>query len=111
VTVKSWNSRSKSVVAHSQGSGAETVLVRPNLTAAQAQNLAAMQLAALGRHALVMSALMPGELRCQPGMTLALNGTGAGLDQNYTVMAVTRRLVARHGFVQEITAYAAVEDA
>jgi len=106
VTVKSWNTRNKAVVSQSQGNGAGTTLVRPNLTAAQARALAAAQLTVLGQHEVVMSATMPGDVVLRPGMTLVMAGTGSALDQSYTVAAVTRRLSARHGFEQNVTAYA-----
>ena len=106
VTVKSWNSRNKAVVSQSQGTGAGTTLVRPNLTAAQATAAAAAQLAALGQHQVVMSATMPGDVTLRPGMTLALAGTGSALDQSYAVAGVTRRLIAARGFEQQVTAYA-----
>ena len=106
VTVKSWNSRNKAVVSQSQGTGAGTTLVRPNLTAAQATAAAAAQLAALGQHQVVMSATMPGDVTLRPGMTLALAGTGSALDQSYAVEGVTRRLIAARGFEQQVTAYA-----
>lgn len=106
VTVKSWNTRNKTVVSQSQGNGAGTMLVRPNLTAAEAGNLAAVQLTALGQHEVVMSATMPGDTILRPGMTLVMAGTDSVLDQSYAVMAVTRRLSARHGFEQNVTAYA-----
>lgn len=106
VTVKSWSTRNKAVVSQSQGNGVGTTLVRPNLTAAQARSLAAMQLAALGQHEVAMSATMPGDTMLRPGMTLVMAGTDAALDRSYEVMAVTRHLSARHGFEQHVTAYA-----
>ena len=106
VTVKSWNTRNKAVVSQSQGNGAGTTLVRPNLTAAKAQALAAAQLTLLGQHEVVMSATMPGDVVLRPGMTLVMAGTDSMLDQSYTVAAVKRRLSARLGFEQNVTAYA-----
>lgn len=106
VTVKSWNTRNKAVVSQSQGNGVGTMLVRPNLTGAQARSLAATQLAALGQHEVVMSATMPGDTILRPGMMLAMAGTNSALDRSYAVMAVTRHLNACHGFEQNMTAYA-----
>lgn len=106
VTVKSWNTRNKAVVSQSHGNGVGTTLVRPNLSAVQARSLATAQLTALGQHEVVMNATMPGDTMLRPGMTLALAGTDSALDQSYAVLTVTRRLSARHGFEQNVTAYA-----
>ncbi|MBB5373641.1 phage late control D family protein [Acidocella aromatica] len=106
VTVKSWNTRNKAVVSQSRGNGVGTTLVRPNLTAAQARSLATSQLTALGQHGVMMNATMPGDTMLRPGMTLVMAGTDSALDQSYAVLTVTRRLSARRGFEQNVTAYA-----
>jgi len=106
VTVKSWNSRSKNVVAETYGAGPTTTIVRPNLTQTQAKNLAQSHAQILGQHQLIMQARMPGDTMLNPGMQLALEGTGMGLDQIYVVDAVRRRLDGKAGFVQDIRAHA-----
>lgn len=107
--VKSWNCRSKSVVAAAQGSGLSTTLVRPNLTQAQAQSLAQGHLQMLGRHQLILQGEMPADVMLMPGMILVLAGTGSALDQSYVVDAVTRRLGGDAGFAQSVRAHAAQE--
>lgn len=106
VTVRSWNTRNKAVVSNSQGNGLRTTLVRPNLTALQAQNFAAAQLTVFCQHEVVMNATMPGDVALNPGMTLVMAGTESTLDRNYAVMAVTKRLSAHQGFEQAVMAYA-----
>jgi hypothetical protein len=106
ITVKSWNSRSKNVVAETYGAGLTTTIVRPNLTQTQAQSLAQAHAQILGQHQLIMQARMPGDTALSPGMQLALVGTGMGLDQIYVVDAVRRRLDGKVGFVQDIKAHA-----
>jgi hypothetical protein len=107
VTVKSWSTRNKAVVAQAQGSGTGTVLIRPNLTAAQASQIAASRLAALSCHALVLEAEMPGDLMLMPGMQLQVAGTGSALDQPYTLLSVVRTLRGDEGFLQSVRAYGA----
>lgn len=107
VTVTSWNSRRKAAVSEAQGSGAGTVVVRPNLTASQAAQAASAHLAALTRHALVLEGEMPGDTTLMPGMQLQIAQTGSSLDQSYTVASVLRRLHGHDGFVQSVRAYGA----
>lgn len=104
VTVKSWNSRSKAAVSQSQGDGTGTVVIRPNLTAAQATSLATNHLAALASHEVMLEGEMPGDLTLMPGMQLQMAGTNSMFDQNYTVLSVTRRLRDHVGFVQAVRA-------
>lgn len=106
-TVKSWNCRNKSVVSETQGTGLMTTLIRPNLMQEQAQALAQGHLQILGQHQLIMQARMPADAVLAPGMPLFLAGVGGGLDQAYTVDAVTRRLDGKMGFVQDVRAHAA----
>jgi phage protein D len=107
VTVKSWNSRNKNVVAETYGTGLTTTIVRPNFTQTQAQNLAQNHAQILSQHQLIMQARMPGDTVLNPGMELVLGGTGMGLDQTYVVDTVRRRLDGKAGFVQDIRAHAA----
>ena len=105
--VKSWNCRNKTMIMQSNGTGLMTTLVRPNLTQEQAQALATSHLVTLGQHALVLLGTMPGDLVMMPGMQIQFGGTNSALDQNYTIIEVSRTLDSNHGFLQRIRAYTA----
>ncbi len=108
VTAKSWNCRTKSVVAGTQGAGLTTTIIRPNLVQAQAERLAQGHLRMLGQHRMVLQGMMPGDVTLLPGMQIELAGTNSGLDQGYVVDAVTRRLDGKGGFFQDLMAHAVV---
>lgn len=105
--VKSWSSRSKKAISQSVGTGLMTTLVRPNLSEVQAQALATSHLATLSQHTVALLGIMPGNLVLMPGMQIEFGGTNSSLDQNYTVMEVSRTIDAQHGFLQRIRAYMA----
>ncbi len=105
-TVKSWNSRSKTVISQTAGNSSGTILIRPNLTAVQASAIAANHLAALSQHGKVLTITMPGEVNLAPAAQIIIGGAGVGLDQVYTVDAIRRSLDAEHGFTQTFRAYA-----
>lgn len=104
-TVKSWNSRNKTAVSQSVGSGAMTTLIRPNINAAQAQTVAGAHLATLGMQAVILAGTMPADVTLTPGATLVLSGTNSVFDQSYTVEAVARTLRGRSGFAQFVRAF------
>jgi len=106
--VKSWNTRQKAVVSESAGSGAATTIIRPNLTAAQAQSVAANHLSTLRQHGTLMVGTMPADVTLMPGMELVLTGTNSALDQTYRVSAVSRLLQAKTGFTQTVLAFGVV---
>jgi hypothetical protein len=103
-TVQSWSSRNKNVVSGTQGSGAGTTMIRPNLTAAQAQAIATNHLATLGQHSTILMGTMPADLSLMPGTQLALSGTYSIFDQTYVVQSISRTLHGRSGFIQTIRA-------
>ena len=107
--VKSWNSRNKTVVTGVAGiAGAtSTTLVRPNLTAAQADALAGAHLATLASHGTILTATMPGDLMLMPNSEIALGGTSSVFDQSYIVDAISRSIDKQRGFVQVVRAHAA----
>ncbi len=105
-TVKSWNTRSKTSVSQTTGVANPTVIVRPNLSAAQASAAADNHLAMLTRHKTILHATMPGDVVLAPDMPIALSGTGSPLDQIYLVDRITRTVGARSGFVQVVRAHA-----
>ncbi len=106
--VKSWNSRNKAVVSGTAGTGAgaSTTLVRPNLTAAQAQTFADSHLSTLASHGVILTATMPGELTLMPNSQIALVGTNSAFDQNYRIDGVRRSVDSRGGFTQTVRAHA-----
>jgi phage protein D len=104
--VKSWNSRQKAVVSGTQGSGATTTLIRPNLTSALAQAMAENHLSAISQHGVVLYGTMPADVSTMPGMTIVLAGTNSDFDRSYTISAVARSLQARAGLTQKIYASA-----
>lgn len=107
VTVHSWNTRSKSAVSASVGSGAlKTVLVRPNLSADLVGKIARQAQAAQAAHEILISAEMPGETILAPGMTINLSGTSSSYDRAYNIVELIRRIDLRSGFSQNFKAQA-----
>ena len=112
VVVKSWNSRQQNAfvqVARRSGYGTGSsrttqryVYVRPNLLAAQAQQLAQRILSDLSRHERVVQLTMPGELMLGPRSMVAIEGTGTDFDQVYQVAEIERELSVERGFVQQV---------
>jgi len=106
--VLSWNARNKTVYRSSTGSGASTSLIRPNLSLAGAQRLAASHAQTVSGQALMLSGVMPGETNLTAGSVLQLSGTNSIFDCAFVVVALARRLTAGRGFWQFIRGYAAV---
>ncbi len=114
VTVQSWDSRQASSVSQTAstqravGTSGNTPLkytyLVPNLTAADAQNLAQRRLAELTLHERVIDAEMPGELSLAPRQQIALQGTNSSFDQTYWIDTLTRRLSFQGGFTQTLRA-------
>jgi hypothetical protein len=107
VTVKSWNTRRKIVVSEIQGTGISTTIIRPNLSAEQARQLAANHLATLRQHNTMLIGMMPGDLTMAPGTQLSLVGTRSLADRTYTVVHLCRTLNTGSGFLQKVRAFAA----
>ncbi|GAB0116893.1 hypothetical protein [Acidisoma sp. 7E03] len=119
VTVQSWNSRTarmitqtvrastqgrlrRSAAAQAGGNAATYVLIRPNLSAADAMALATTTLADLSRHERVVTATMPGELTLAPRSLVTLTGTDSDFDQTYVVDEILRRISLQDGFIQTV---------
>jgi phage protein D len=120
VQVKSWNSRqarsfiktaravggkssSASSSANGKASTAQTyVIVRPNLTEDQAQQLATRTAIAQTLHERILSVDMPGELTLTPRNMVALQGTGTSFDQSYFVASIDRHIAFDSGFTQSL---------
>ena len=104
VQVRSWGSRAGTAVEASAGSGARLHgLVRPNLSADEAQRLADRTLADLRRHEWAAHVTMPGELLLTARSRVSLQGAGAGWDRVLAVSDIARHLDARRGFSQRVT--------
>jgi hypothetical protein len=81
-------------------------LVQPNLSNAQALDLASSHLSALGQHVTILDLKLPGELNLAPGGLIYLTGTNSALDQNYVIDEIIRELDVSNGFVETIRGYA-----
>ncbi len=116
VTVKSWDSRSKAAfvrtVRATSASGSTNVgknqqsyvFVVPGLTPAEALAYAQQRLAEITRHERIVTITMPGETTLTPRSRIALAGSGTGFDQLYYPDHILRRIDAKRGFVQTVTA-------
>jgi phage protein D len=107
-TVKSWNTRNKTVVTQTSGSatGGSATLIRPNLTSSQAGSLAANHLSVLTQHATILRAEIAGELALTPASPILLRHTNTAFDQTYLIDSITRSIDARNGFLETIRAHA-----
>ena len=108
VTVRSWGTRTgKAVEAQADASGDGTVwaqaIVRPNLSAEEAERLAKRTVADLRRHAWTAQVSMPGELALTARSRVTLAGAGAGWDRGFDVTGVDRHIDVRRGFMQHLT--------
>jgi hypothetical protein len=107
VTVKSWNTRNKVALSQLVGSGSyATTLVKPNLSATQAQDLASSHLAALSQHTKMLNLKMPGDVILMPSMPIAIVGTQSSLDQIYMIDQIRREIDVERGFLQSVRAFA-----
>jgi phage protein D len=120
VTVQSWNSKQATMITQTVRASHEVVkasstatssaptttyvLVRPNLTAAQALTLATQTLSDLSRHERVATATMVGDLTLAPRSAILLAGTDTAFDQLYIVDEITRHISTRDGFTQTVRA-------
>ena len=119
VRVQSWNSERQMAVTGRMTSGASPVsgaapggnagqrnyvITRPNLTAEDAELMAAQVLREIQVHRRCISLEMPGDTGLVPRVGLRLSGTGTAFDQVYLVESVERRFSPSHGFTQHIRA-------
>jgi phage protein D len=112
VTVKSWNTRQQAAftqTARSAARGAKRggppqriVVVRPNLSPNDAQQLAQCILADLSAHERLVHAELPGELSLTPRTRILLTGTGTDFDQLYYIAELDRHLSVEHGFTERL---------
>jgi phage protein D len=120
VDVRSWNSRQArsftktaraiggkaantgSSVAKGATSTQRYVLVRPNLTEDQAQQLANQTAADITRNERAVAIEMPGELTLTPRTMLQIQGTGTSFDQTYWIESIDRSISFDEGFRQSV---------
>ena len=103
------DSRAGTMVAATAGSGGRLHgLVRPNLSADEAQRLADRALADLRRHEWAAHVTMPGELLLTARSRVSLQDAGAGWDRVLAVSDISRHLDARRGFSQRVTLHVAI---
>jgi len=112
VTVKSWNTRHQAAFTQTARSSApggrrtgppqHIVVVRPNLAADEALQLAQRILADLSRHERVVRVELPGELSLMSRSQVTLVGTGTDFDQTYFVAELDRHFSLDHGFTQRL---------
>ncbi len=113
VTVKSINSAAGNVftatatgpaVGASLGETQHYVFYQPNLTLAQAQNLANQKLAEISRHERVIRFDCAGELNLTPFGVVRLSGTGTSFDQLYYPDQIVRTMSFSGSFRQHVVA-------
>ncbi len=109
VTVRSWDSVSQQAVVQQASTGDSVAglsrtIVRPNLSADDAQSLAAQIAGQISGHERRIVCDMPGDLTTMPRTTLSLGGTGTDFDGIYSICAVDRHIAFSRGFVQTIEA-------
>ena len=108
VSVRSWNSRQRTVVESSYPSGSDgtsTVFIVPNLTGDAALMRAQSIYADLSRHRQVVSGSMAGDLSLFPRSVMRVQGSN-GWDGDYVVDEVTREINPHGGFTQSFVARA-----
>lgn len=123
VTVRSWNSREGTAVSEvaqnttspfGVDSGLQSpqplnfVILQPNLTAAQAGQLAKQRLTELMQHEQVVEISMPGDVTLSARDQIMIAGTNSGIDQTYQVDLIVRT-IGRRGFRQTVRAMRPVQ--
>ena len=107
VTVRSWGTRTgKGVEAKAEAAGDGPVwaqsIVRPNLTADEAERLATRTVGDLQRHAWTGQVSMPGELELTARSRVVLTGAGEAWDRAFDVVGIDRHIDVRRGFTQHV---------
>jgi phage protein D len=110
VTVKSWDCVAQNGITQSASSGGGSdpgivrTVVRPNLSAGDAQSLATRILTQIQTHERHVDLEMPGDLATSPRMVLSLADTGTAFDGLYDICSVHRRISFSRGYSQTIEA-------
>jgi phage protein D len=122
LTVKSWNSWLGQALSHTDDQpsdesvlsisdlhgdlGTNIAIVRPNLTAQGAEQLAKRHLDTSNQEALTIQITMPGEMSLKPRDLLTITGGFVGFDTNYIVKSVRRHFSTSAGFLQYVQGFA-----
>ena len=110
VTVKSWDSRAQQATVQSAGNAVDGasarnyVLLRPNMSAADAASLAARTFAQMTQNGRVITMELPGDATTRPRQSLRLSGTATDFDGVYVVTSVERHMSFESGFTQILQA-------
>jgi len=110
VAVKSWDCRGTQSISQTAttsgyaGDAASYVVVRPNITADAAQNLANRIVSLMAQQGRVVHIDMPGDLTTQPRGSLTISDTGTDFDGLYMITSVERSISFEHGFSQTVEA-------
>lgn len=120
VTVRSWHGRqgraftkvARAIGGKAAGASGSThgkptttqqyVVVRPNLTEIEAQNLANTLAAEITLHERIVAVEQAGELTLTPRGMVRLQGTGTSWDQVYHVSSIERSISVDEGFRQTL---------
>jgi hypothetical protein len=86
-------------------SGAETAVIRPNLTSQGAQQLYQRCLNSLNEQNTRVEITMPGELTLRPGDVMSVVGSNTDFDSHYTIKSIRRQYSSTAGFVQHIQGF------
>jgi phage protein D len=112
VQVNSWDCQRQTLsnaTAQSSGTigrGMNLVVVRPNLSMADAENLAQRVLTQTTQHERTVQLTMPANLTAEPRMLFNLVNTQTDFDGAYQVCEIERHFDVRTGFVQHLRARA-----
>jgi phage protein D len=115
VVVKSWHGKrarafvrgapaSTEIRSPSQSNTQQYIIVRPNLTEDQAQQLANQVYSDLSRHEKVITGQACGDMLLTPRVVIRLTGTGTDWDQVYYPVEITRH-IDDHGFLMDFRAH------
>ena len=109
VTVKSWDCRAHASVSQLAGAGENDssqsfVIVKPNLTAWDAAQLAQRVYDQMSQNARVVTIEWPGELTIKPRQSLLLADTNTDFDGQYVVTSIERALSFGRGFTETLQA-------
>jgi phage protein D len=110
VAVKSWDCRGTQSISQTattsgySGDAASYVVVRPNMTADAAQNLASRIVSLMAQQGRVVHIDMPGDLTTCPRGSLTITDTGTDFDGLYMITSVERFISFEHGFSQTVEA-------
>ncbi len=108
--VQSWDCALQQVVSQSAlygngvSGGASMITLRPNLGAADAQQLARRLASQLSSHERTISLEAPADIVTVPRMQMQVYGTNTDFDGVYTVYEVERRYSVKRGFTQCVQA-------